>query len=218
MITVACVLRSGGDYRPEHVYALRDGVARNLTLPHQFVCLTDMEVDCDRLRLLRRWPGWWSKCELFDGRISGPTLYLDLDTIVVGPLDDIAIGHRFTVLKNFWAEQYAEPDRIGSGLMAWDADLSAIYAAFSKSPERFIREYKIKAHFGDQAFIKEHTPIPMERWQVKHPGKVVSFRKDVLPHSRVPPEASVVCFAGRFRPWTMKPHERAWFDGVREAA
>lgn len=218
MFTVACVLKSGGDYVPAHVHALRDGVRRNLTSPHQFVCLSDVPVGCDRLRLLRGWPGWWSKMELFDGRITGPTVYIDLDTIIVGSLDEIALGHRFTVLRNFWAEQYGEPDRIGSGLMAWDADLSAIYKTFAAAPDRFIREYKTKANWGDQAFIKNHTPIPMARWQDKHPGKVVSFKKHVLKSRGVPAGASVVCFHGQPRPFDLPAHQLAWFDKVSEAA
>lgn len=226
MLTVVCVLKGGGDYRPEHVHALRDGVARNLTTPHQFVCLTDMAVDCDHLWLLRGWPGWWSKMELFDGRITGPTLYLDLDTIITGPLDEIVIGHTFTVLRNFWAVEYNEPNRIGSGLMAWDEDLSAIYKTFASKPDHFLCKYKtkggsstfIRAHFGDQMFIQHHTPILMERWQDKFPGKVVSFKKHVLPNGGVPKGASICCFHGVPRPWNLKPHERAWFDEVREAA
>lgn len=213
MLTVACVLKSGGDYWPSHVQALRDGVARNLTLPHRFVCLSDMEVDCERIPLRNGWRGWWSKIELFRPALfSGPVLYLDLDTIVTGSLDEIATGHRFTVLRNFWASAYGEPHRIGSGLMAWDTDLSAIYQAFAAAPERFIREYRTKERWGDQAFIAAHAPVPMDRWQDRHPGKVVSFKKDVLPARRVPPDAAICCFHGQPRPWALPLRQRAWFS------
>jgi hypothetical protein len=218
MLTVACVLKSGGDYWPEHVQALRDGVERNLSLAHRFVCLTDMEVDCERLPLRNGWPGWWSKLELFDGRLEGSVVYLDLDTIVVGSLDEIAIGHRFTVLRNFWAEVYGEHDRIGSGLMAWDCDLSAIYHAFAAEPERFIREYKTRAKWGDQGFIKDHTPVEPERWQDKHPGKVVSFKKHVRPAGRVPVGAAIVAFHGQPRPFDLSMRQRAWFQEAMVAA
>lgn len=216
-LTVACVLKSGGDYQPKHVHALRDGVARHLSRLHRFVCLTDVAVDCEMVPLIHGWPGWWSKIELFRP-CSGPVLYLDLDTIVVGSLDDIAVGHRFTVLQNFWAEAYKEPQRIGSGVMAWDCDLSSIYETFRRDADRLLVEYKTKAKWGDQAFIKDHTPVEMERWQQKYPGRVVSFKKHVLPNRGVPAGASVVCFHGQPRPWGLPPFQRAWFDKMKEVA
>lgn len=218
MITIACVLRSGGDYYPKHVHALRDGVARNLTLPHRFVCLTDMDVDCESLPLRHGWSGWFSKLELFDGRLTGPVFYSDLDVKIVGSLNEIVRGHRFTVLQSFWADKYKEPERIGSGLMAWDCDLSSIYETFRRDDNRFLVEYKTKAKWGDQAFIKDHAPIEPERWQMKYPGKVVSFKRHVAPNRGVPAVASVCCFHGPPRPWSLAPFQRAWFDRVREAA
>lgn len=218
MVTVACVLKSGGVYTAAHVSALRDAVAQHLSLPHRFVCFADKKVDCEVIPLTQGWKGWWSKLELFDGRLTGPVFYLDLDTRITGSLDDIVLGHRFTVLRNFWAEAYREPERIGSGLMAWNTDLSAIYRAFTAQPRRFMREYVSTAHWGDQAFVKEHTPITMARWQDKHPGRIVSFKKHVLPNGGVPLGASVCVFHGSPRPWDLTPKQAGWFEQVREVA
>ena len=77
-----------------------------------------------------------------------------------------AISDRFTVLRNFWSDA-----RIGSGLMAWDCGLSAIYERFLLAPERAMREYVTTERWGDQGFIKAHTPVPLDFWQVKHPGR-----------------------------------------------
>lgn len=219
VLTIACVLRSGGDYTPHHVDQLRDSVARNLSLPYRFVCLSDMEVDCERIPLKHKWEKWFSKMELFRPDIfDGPVFYSDLDTLIVGSLDDIVLGHRFTVLRNFWAEEFGEPDRIGSGLMAWDAPLGQLYHRFAVGPAKFIREYKTKERWGDQAFIKVHTPLPMERWQDKFPGKVVSFKKHVLPAKCVPAGAAIVAFHGPPRPWALTARQRAWFEREREVA
>ena len=87
---VACVLRSGGIYSPEWVRKLRDGVARQFTVPHRFVCLSDVDVSaiCERIPLVEDWPGWWSKIELFrSGLFDDTVLYFDLDTVPVGSLD-----------------------------------------------------------------------------------------------------------------------------------
>lgn len=219
MLTVACVLKSGGDYRPHHVAALQAGVARHLSLPHRFVCLSDVDVPCERVALRNRWPGWWSKIELFrPGLFCGPTLYFDLDTIIVGSLDEIALGHRFTVLRNFWSKKYSEPQRIGSGVMAWNVDLSELYRIFAADADNFIRRYKSRARWGDQGFIRDHCAVPMERWQDKHPGKVVSFKLDVARARGVPVEAAVVAFHGKPRPWALSAGQRRWFEPAKEAA
>ena len=44
MLTVACVLRSGPEYRAEHVAALAAGVIRHLSRRYRFVCLTDQRL------------------------------------------------------------------------------------------------------------------------------------------------------------------------------
>lgn len=63
----------------EYVSKLRNMVARNLTVPYEFVCLTDLP---------RK--GWWSKLELFKpGRFTGPVLYLDLDIIITANIDHL---------------------------------------------------------------------------------------------------------------------------------
>ena len=95
-LTVACVLRTGPDFRPEHVLALHNGVRRNLSIPYRFVCLTDQVAEVSKLGiearpLPHRWPGWWAKLNLFaPGMFAGPVLYFDLDSMVIGKLDDIA--------------------------------------------------------------------------------------------------------------------------------
>lgn len=204
MLTVACVLRSGGDFKPEHVWHLRDGVARWLALPHRFVCLTDKRVDHVRCIVDRDLPPkWWGKLSLFrPGMFDGPVFYADLDTVITGPLDPVVMGHRFTVLDNFWNKKRGlTGDRrcIGSGLMAWDCDLSAIYSRFMASPQRYMAEYVTKEKWGDQAFIRDHAPIETERWQEVRPGKVVGYKHHCL--NGVPAEASIVCFGGKPRPW-----------------
>jgi len=202
-----------------HVERLRAGVRRWLRrVPHRFVCLTDLPpaaVEADEvLPLLQGWPGWWSKLELFDGRLRGPVFYLDLDTIITGPLDDIVLGHRFTVLENFWSKA-----RIGSGLMAWNVELRQIVDRFRVKPGVTMRQFKTTERWGDQGFIYHNTPVQLDRWQGLHPGKVVSFKLHCRPAQRVPQGASVVCFHGKPRPWSMSATERAWFgrsDDARE--
>lgn len=203
MLSVACVLRSGGDYTPEHVLHLRDGVAKHLTIPHRFTCLTDTPIPGVHCILLAHdWPGWWSKLELWrPGVFPGPVLYFDLDTIITGSLDELAgAAHTFTVLRNFWV--YPGHPRIGSGMMAWGCDLSAIYHKFMDAPDAYMAASQTKENWGDQGFIAWAAPFRADRWQVRFPEQVVSYKKHVLPNGdRVPEGARVVCYHGRPRPW-----------------
>jgi len=159
MLTVACVLRSGGQYDAEWVRKLRDGVTPNLTLPHRFVCLTDVDVQCERIPLVNDWPGWWSKLNLFaPGLLTGPTLYFDLDTVIVGSLDNIAAHpHQFTMAHEFY-----RPELLCSTAMAWDGDYSFLYEAFAAEPVRLMKHYdhelpkrRSEWRIGDQAFIED---------------------------------------------------------------
>lgn len=201
MLTVACVMKSGGEYTPYHVKALAASVRKHLTRRHRFVCLTDipkkMPANVMPIELPDDWPGWWSKICLFKkGLIEGPVFYMDLDTIPVRNIDDLVLGHRFTVLRNFWTTT----GLIGSGLMAWNYDLSPIYHAFKLDPQQFIDTYKTRERWGDQGFIFHHTPIKYEMWQRLHPDRIVSWKLGC--HAgQVPKSASIVCFHGVPRPW-----------------
>lgn len=195
-LTVACVLRSGGEYTPEHVQTLAASVA--LHLPDAaFVCLSDVLVPGVTTRpLLDPWPGWWAKIELFcRGVFAGRVLYLDLDTVVVGDLSDLA-SYRgpFAMLSDFYA-----PERPASGVMAWDADgptPRAIWARFVTDPAGHMAAYPCE---GDQGFIRSVTGDSVDRLQDHAPGQIVSYK--VHCERGVPSGARIVCAHGRPKPW-----------------
>ncbi|MGR3574020.1 MAG: hypothetical protein ACU0CF_04695 [Sagittula sp.] len=200
MITVACVLRSGGLYDPTWVKRLERGVAANLQERHRFVCLTDTPFNgTECVPLVTDWPRWWSKLELFrPGLLTGPTLYLDLDSIIVGPLADMvqcASGFRAV---GMW------PGRAGgicSTAMSWRGDFSDLFDRFAADPEAFMQIYdrdRPHGRIGDQAFIEDELAdigIPISHFD----GLSVASFKD---HARACPPAgcSVVAFHGRPKP------------------
>lgn len=191
---IACVLKRGPEYRPHHLYALVDSIRRHN--PRCRVrCLTDDAVsrpDIEVVPLLHGWSGWWSKLELFrPGLLEGPTLYLDLDTVVVGALD--VAFEQFTMLPDV----YRTGD-FGSGCMAWSAPPVQVYEAFAQSPATFIAEYRTRAKWGDQAFIRDHLgTVPAVFDEAFRSYKVHCRRA-------VPRGTSVVYFHGRPRPWQVK--------------
>lgn len=198
VLTFLCALRSGGGFNAEWVRKLRDGVARHMSLPHRFVCLTDDDVPCERILPAHDWPGWWIKAELFrPGVVTGPTVFLDLDTVIVGPLERLATVD----------EDYALIDLRGNG---W-AQLGAmflknpphqVYNFMAADCSRLMRHYEKKAngqYVGDQALWKDvmgHINIP--KLTDLLPGFFVSYKL----HCKrgVPAGASVVCFHGKPRP------------------
>jgi hypothetical protein len=197
-LTVACVLRSGGIYDATWVSRLQRGVARHLGLPHRFVCLSDVEVPCERIPLMNRWPGWWSKLELFrPGIFGGRVLYLDLDTVVVGSLDAIASHpHHFTM-----AHEYYRPEQFCSTAMAWDGSCDfGIMAAFNLD---LIPRYTKRERIGDQAFIEETLQtrgVPIDTFRDLFGEHSVSSYK-VHECAKGPPAgAVVVAFHGKPKP------------------
>lgn len=147
MLSVLCVC-VGPRYADHYVTRLRDGVARWLRRPHRFAVLADRRIRGSRIETieLRRdhhGLGWFAKMALLDPLARGPepapALYLDLDTVVVGDLEPIAVAAEcvpaFGVTENFtrlWGKP--TPCAYGSCVMAfapgwgeaawltWDAD------------------------------------------------------------------------------------------------
>jgi hypothetical protein len=95
-INVLCV-KWGRKFGPEYVNRLRAMVARHLSLPHRFVCLTDDATGLHRDVECRAIPaadlhGSWNKLRLFHrdlDDLGGRALYLDLDTVVLRGLDPL---------------------------------------------------------------------------------------------------------------------------------
>lgn len=197
MITIATVLRSGGDYGPEHVEALRRMCARHAPA-HRFVCLTDMpdRVGHGAIELHRDWPGWWAKMEMF--WLRAPVLYLDLDTVIVrdiGPLIDAAAGREFVILRDFYRGQ-SNPRAMQSAMMFWAGDQSRLADGFEAQPRFYLG--------GDQEYLEQHLGFTPDYWQDIAPGAVGSFK--VSPRTA---DERVIIFHGRPRPWEQNEIEYA---------
>lgn len=189
-LTVACVLRSGGEYTPCHVSALRDQVAEHLP-GVSFVCLSDVPVDCERIPLERGYRGWWPKMELFTSIIRGDILYFDLDTVIVGSLQEIASVKELTLLSDFYKPHLAQ-----SGMMFLPAYLRLlIWEGFEEDPHGFMRQFR-----GDGEYLNAACGAFADRWQDVCPNQIFSYKAHVR-GKYIPPDARVICFHGRPRPW-----------------
>jgi hypothetical protein len=158
LINVACVLQQGGKvgYNATWVEKLQRGVARNLSVPHQFVCLSDCEVPCERIDLGYSGKGFWSKVQLFQpGLFLGPVMYLDLDTVICNSLDPIVeqiCDQEFVM----WHE--ADKNIHSSAFMWWREDHSWLWNLYQQqTPEYWAELYCAPPLYGDQAFVSERV-------------------------------------------------------------
>ena len=213
MLTVACVLRTGGDFDVSWVEALERACFERIREPHKFICLTDFQEArvsasatwIDWKPLWNYWPGWWSKIELFRPGLfekGEPVLYFDLDTIIVRD-----VGHLFgtidcdlVLLRDFYRLQTGW----GTGIMGWTAgDLADIYSTFRNRAPEFISKFR-----SDQDYIRWHITgskaefpaIGVRFWQDEFPTHFVSYKIHCQERGVFPPTAHVICFHGRPRP------------------
>jgi SAM-dependent methyltransferase len=194
--TIACVLKTGGDFDERYVVNLKRALDRNLTHPFKFVCLTDDPAikGVDTIRLTNGHPGWWSKIELFQpGAMSTErVLYFDLDTLILANIDDLLeLGGSFYGLSpwNFWNRQAGQ---CASGIMSWkNGDYDFLYNEFNgpkiqKQGDQVYISAALKAHGGSFTAFQDVAP------------GIYSYKRECR-RSGPPRDARIVCFHGRPR-------------------
>jgi hypothetical protein len=186
MITVACVLKQGGKvgYNADWVAKLRNSVTRNLSQPHQFVCLSDCEVECERIPLINSGPGFWSKLELFrPGLFDTPVLYIDLDTVICGSLDQVVDriqNQQFVMLHE------TDKNVVSSAVMWWRGDHSSLYAQWSaESQDTWAAQYSKMPRYGDQAFIEDRVKHTLLQDHIPQDWVAWSSQKQSSPNARL---------------------------------
>jgi hypothetical protein len=187
------------EFKPAHVLALQKQVAKWAPFA-SFECLSDVKIDgVETHKLERNWPGWWAKMNLFSPTLKGDFLFVDLDTVITGPLDDILARDRLTVLTDFYRDGVKLKDGIGGGLLYLpEKDRQQIWDEFTVNPAMSM---KLNPR-GDQHFFEQFWRTRADRWQKVLPGQVASWKVHCK-SDIVPPDARVVCFHGLPRPWTV---------------
>lgn len=209
---VLTVLRSGGEYGPEHVQAIKRQVEKWGLEGTRVVCLTDTDVpgvECIPLR--EDWPGWWSKLELFAADLGDDFLYTDLDNVIFGPIGFAQETARFTADIGFSFFK-----------MAPGVPRSMVIDYFRADPEFHMNEWSTArkdSKFGDAAFLRHRCKLEPARWDMKLVANVVDL-KPVCPWRVAPPsipaDLRVLLCGGRLRrPWlshSVKVREAYWLS------
>lgn len=88
-------MSTGGKYPDYYVQRLRREVKKHLTIPHRFICIADHAIDgVITMQPPTDYPGWWGKIGLFKPGVATTTnLWLDLDVVLVGDLDELVMRY-----------------------------------------------------------------------------------------------------------------------------
>ena len=194
MLKVVCVLRSGGDYDETYVLALYYAVLRHLTVPFEFLCLSDVEVHCPSVPLNNEWQGWWSKIEVFE--LTGAVLYLDLDTVIMGSLDPLAEAILNMPSKQFLMLRALHPKRQwASGVMGWNGDFNFLYNQFNYG--KCSKSFKWDQHYIINKLLYSNISIKCIQ---DYQSGMYSYKRFCRGNGHPPDDTTIIYFHGRPRP------------------
>lgn len=190
------VVRQGDKYSAKYPQVIQEQVSKHTRWPVAFHILGDG--DDATTPLVKGWPGWWSKLELFAPWNADlrPCLFLDLDTFVLGNIDDLVsmVPAKLTMLRDF-----NRPETGQSAIMSIPQDVGLIWRRFMADPETWMKRFK---GGGDQAFLNRFD-IDFFRLD-----GIASYKVDGLQDS--PGSNRIVCWHGK-----PKPHEcGGWVERV----
>ena len=208
--TFACVLKLGGDYKPEHVTLLAAQVKKYTTVDYDFVCYTDSQDEMPgviSIPLLENWPGWWSVPEVF--RNVGPTIVVGVDTMITGNIDPLFKIAKRCSHEDFWMiHSWRKPVKTISGIMVYNHDWTWLYKEFDyKKISKRLR--------GEEDYtlskLKERNIQP-RILQKAFPG-IYSWKRQC--QEGIPADCKVLVFHGHPRPFEVP---ELWQEIVKEHA
>ena len=198
---------SGECFTAKHVQALQLQCEKYAPLA-DFICITPEfipGVDCRPGT--HRWPGWWHKYEVFAPHIRGTVLYMDIDTVIRGSLEDITAVKHLTLLRDFYRDGKKLKEGLQASLMLLpEEDRAEVWEDWMRHPSVHMQRL---GHKGDQPMLEQHYMSRAQKWQDVVPGQIVSWKVDCggdvnlfRPTTPVvPPDARLIVFHGRPRPW-----------------
>ena len=230
-------LKWGTKYGPEYANRLYAGVRRNLSLDFRFLCFTDdtrdlrPEIEPHPIPEFDVPPPWrrtpWLKLTLFRddlAELSGRSLFLDLDILVTGRMDDFftfepsrpCIIHEWENPVQRLFRRHGEPGN--SSVFRFESGKSGeIFDRFMAERDRALGSYRTEV---DQRYLAEALG-PRKAWWPS--DWVVSFKRHCLPAypinlvvpPRLPAGARIIVFHGRPNPHealdgfhSSRPHRR----------
>lgn len=206
--TIIC-MKWGTRYGPEYVNRLASMVRRNVTKPTRFICFTDDATGVDDGIELHPLPeinipdrvAWtpWRKLSVWQfplAELEGDVLFLDLDLVITGSLDeffDYQPGAYIAI------DNWTQPGQGVGNTSAFRfpaGQHTQIFDDFVADPEAILGKWRI-----EQQYISD-TMSEMRFWP---PAWCVSFKHTLLPRwpmnyvkvAELPLDARIVAFTGK---------------------
>ena len=237
-VNVVCI-RWGDKYGPDYVNRLHAMVARHLHRPFRFVCLSDQREGIDAAievlpiphtgvpDLDQRAP-WtllhgWLKLALFAAPLhdlSGPTLFLDLDVVIVDRLDEFFIKDvPFRVIR-----EWDKRDGTGNtSVFRFEAGAHAgLLAGFAGGGARALKQVRNEQEYVSQYFqargqidywpadwcvsFKRHC-LPSPLWSWLLPARIPAGCRVVVFHGKPNPPDAILGIGGK---WYRRIRRSAW--------
>jgi hypothetical protein len=182
-LTVVCV-KFGKKYDADYVNKLAAGVQRHLSRPHHFICFTDDPTGIFPTFVVSKplstgiLKGWWHKAYLFSEEAcaaighSSRVMYIDLDTVIVGTLDEIAsFQGEFGTLSTDGMVNERREGGLNSSVMMWTAGSftelwTKLVAEFDRAVSRITYKFDvwIEMMVGDKAQTLQ-SRYPQQLWE-----------------------------------------------------
>lgn len=213
-------------FASEHVNVLFAMIRRNYPKPFRFICVTDdarglkagIEVvdlwnDYAQLHspMGKHQPSCYRRLKIFHrdaGKIFGERIVMmDIDVVVTGDLSPLFDRQEPFVI---WGDTHPRTFYNGSFYIFDAGAVPELWHEFD--PRESPRRAKAAGHFGsDQAWISYR--LGPGRPTFGQADGIYSFRKHIFPaDSKLPLNARLVIFHGKFDPWSPVPQR---FDWVR---
>ena len=222
-VNILC-FKWGTCYGPEYVNRLYAGILRNLSRPFRFVCVTDDPTGLvDGVEAVRfpdappgwkyYWPNIFVKLMVFkDGfaDLAGATLFLDIDQIVVGRMDDFFDYKpgEFCMIRN-WIEFrkriFRSVPKIGnSSCFRFEAgQMNHVYEKFLSEMDMAVQQRHFRT---EQAYMTHAVGVENINWWPS--DWVQSFKRscmkpfplNLVMQPQCPENARILCFHGRPSP------------------
>ena len=198
-------------------------VSRHITVPYEFVCLTDDPTPIDNVRNIvipqQPYPRlWWHKVHMFDPSlgIKNRILYFDLDVVIHANIDKLVDvpDNTFYGIKDFNRQFHPSWEYLNSSAISWiGGEHSDLWDRFKSDPNAAMKRYP-----GDQDWIwhgaKDRIKfwprdwILSYKWEIRDRGDLVvsngrrNFVSVITPD--VPAECCVTVFHGDPKPQDVK--------------
>lgn len=209
---IALVYRTGGDYVPAHVQRLVEQLRGVGNLRQDILLFTDANVSIsgvtEAVPLHKPREGWWAKMNLYAEGIEGDLLYLDLDTSVLGDMNDIANVGQLAILRAKLRKDRGRPFYPGyqSALMylTEEARRAVRLEWATQGGWRCIGKYP----GGDDRFLETvgYWRAKARFFQDLVPGQIQHYKNDIrkVHGGKVPAGTRMVVFCKHPRPWEIE--------------